>query len=143
MKRKSRPEQVRDLMSAPPFTITSQDSLESALNLLHRHNIRELPVVEHGSLIGIVTDRDLREAAPSYPIFRDQQEIRRYLQELKVASAMTVDPLVAFPDTLLMEAARLLHTYRIGSLPVVESGKLVGIISVSDFLQDFIEQSGR
>ena len=136
-------EQVRDLMSAPPRTITSQDSLQSAMELLHKHNIRELPVVEHGRLIGIVTDRDLREIAPSYPIFRDQQEIRRYLQTLTVASAMTVDPVVVSPDTPLVEAARLLHSYRIGSLPVVEREKLVGIISVSDVLKKFIEHSGR
>ena len=130
-------------MSTPPLTITSEDSLENAIHLLHKHNIRELPVVQNGKLIGIVTDRDLREIAPSYPIFRDQQEIRRYLQKLKVASAMTVDPLVVSPETLLVEAARLLHAYRIGSLPVVENEELVGIISVSDLLMDFIEQSGR
>ena len=143
LRRSKGTEQVRDLMSAPPRTITSQDSLQSAMELLHKHNIRELPVVEHGRLIGIVTDRDLREIAPSYPIFRDQQEIRRYLQTLTVASAMTVDPVVVSPDTPLVEAARLLHSYRIGSLPVVEREKLVGIISVSDMLKKFIEQSGR
>lgn len=130
-------------MSAPPFTISSEDSLENAIDLIHKHNIRELPVVDHGKLIGIVTDRDLREIAPSYPIFRDQQEIRRYLKTLKVASAMTVDPLVVSPDTPLVEAAKLLTTYRIGSLPVVENERLVGMISVSDLLKDFIDNSGR
>ena len=134
---------MRDRMSAPALTVTSQDSLQNAMELLHKHNIRELPVVEHGKLIGIVTDRDLREIAPSYPIFRDQQEIRHYLQTLTVASAMTVDPVVVSPDTPLVEAAKLLHAYRIGSLPVVEREKLVGIISVSDVLKKFIEQSGR
>lgn len=132
---------VRDRMSTPPHTVTSEDSLESAFHFLHKHNIRELPVVEDGKLIGIVTDRDLREIAPSYPIFRDQQEIRHYLQKLKVSSAMSPDPLVVSPTTSLIEAASLLLTYRIGSLPVVQDKDLVGIISVTDFLRLFIEQN--
>ncbi len=111
------------------------------MELLHKHNIRELPVVEHGELIGIVTDRDLREVAPSYPVFRDQQEIRYHLQNLKVARAMTVDPLKISPESSLLEAAKLLQTYRIGALPVVENGRLVGIISVTDLLKAFIEQN--
>lgn len=140
-KGRKKPGLVRDRMSIPPISITSEDSLESAINLLNKHNIRELPVVEHGKLIGIVTDRDLREVTPSYPIFRDRQEIRHYLQKLKVSSAMTVDPLVVSPGTPLVEAARLLTNYRIGSLPVVQDSELVGIISVTDFLQLFIEQN--
>ncbi len=136
-----RGEQVRDHMSSSPVTISSDESLLNAMELLHKHNIRELPVVERGELIGIVTDRDLREVAPSYPIFRDQEEIRYYLQNLKVAKAMTVDPLKIAPESPLVEAATLLHTYRIGALPVVENGKLVGIISVTDLLKAFIEQN--
>ena len=128
-------------MSKVPLTVSSGDSLQAALDLLYKHNIRELPVMEHGKLAGIVTDRDLRQVAPSYPVFRDQQEIRCYLQNLKVASAMTVDPLVVSSQTPLVEAAELLHTHRIGSLPVVENDKLLGIISVSDILKTFIEQS--
>ena len=141
MKRAETAEKVRDRMSPSPITINSEESLQTAMELLHKHNIRELPVVDHGELIGIVTDRDLREIAPSYPIFRDQQEIRYYLQNLKVARAMTADPLKISPETSLLEAAKILHTYRIGALPVVENGKLVGIISVTDLLKAFIEQN--
>ena len=126
-------------MSSPSITVTSEDSLQSAIDLLAKHNIRELPVVENGSLIGIVTDRDLRQVSPSYPLFRDQQEIQYHLRNIKVASAMTADPLVVSPKTPLVEAAKLLHAYRIGSLPVVEKGKVVGIISVTDLLKVFIE----
>ena len=136
------PEQVQDCMSLSPFTIGPEDSLQTALDLLYKHNVRELPVVEHGRLIGIVTDRDLRQISPSYPVFRDQQEIRCYLQNLKVAAAMTVDPLVVSPETPLVEVAKLLRTYRIGSLPVVEDERLVGLISVTDLLSVFIEQNG-
>ena len=128
-------------MSASPITVGSEDSLQTALDLLHRRNIRELPVVDNGRLIGIVTDRDLREIAPSYPIFRSEQEIRSQMENLKVAAAMTVDPIVVRPETPIVEAAKLLKTYRIGSLPVVEDGKLVGIISVTDLLKLFISQN--
>jgi acetoin utilization protein AcuB len=130
-------------MHSSPVTVTSDESLEGAFDILHRHNIRELPVVEHGRLIGIVTDRDLRQVAPSYPLFRHQEDIEYYARNLKVASAMTVDPVVVAPEMPLVEAASLLSTYRIGSLPVVEKGKVVGIISVSDILEAFIEQNKK
>jgi acetoin utilization protein AcuB len=139
MKKRKKQERVGDRMSSPSITVTSEDSLQSAIDLLYKHNIRELPVVENGSLIGIVTDRDLRQVSPSYPLFRDQQEIQCHLRNIKVASAMTADPLVVSPKTPLVEAAKLLHAYRIGSLPVVEKGKVVGIISVTDVLKVFIE----
>jgi len=132
---------VRETMSHAPITVTSNQSLREALDLLGKHNIRELPVVEHGNLIGIVTDRDLRQVSPSYPLFRDDEEIRYYNTNMKVASAMTPDPLVVSPETPLVEAAKLLQTYRVNSLPVVKDGKLVGIISVTDILGLFVEQN--
>jgi acetoin utilization protein AcuB len=132
---------VKERMNPSPITVTSDDSLHDALEMLHRYNIRELPVVEHGNLIGIVTDRDLRQVAPSYPLFRDQEEIKYFSRNLKVATAMTPDPMVVAPDSSLVEAATKLDTYRIGSLPVVDKEKLVGIISVSDILKAFIEQN--
>ncbi len=128
-------------MTKSPLTVSSGDSLQAALDLLYKHNIRELPVMEHGKLAGIVTDRDLRQVTPSYPIFRDQEEIRCYLQNLKVYSAMTLDPIVITPEDQLVEAAKRLNTYRIGSLPVVEGEKLIGIITVSDLMKAFIEQN--
>jgi len=141
MRKKKRTVLVGDCMSKSPVTINSSDSLQRAIDLLYKYDIRELPVIDYGRLAGIVTDRDLRQVAPSYPVFRDQQEIRCYLQNLKVASAMTVDPLLVSPQTPLVEAAELLHTHRIGSLPVLENEKLLGIISVSDLLKAFIEQN--
>ena len=141
MQKGKKNELVRDRMSPSPITIGSDESLEVAMHSLRKHNIRELPVVEHGKLIGIITDRDLREIAPSYPLFRSEQEIRATMQSLKVAKAMTADPMVVSPETPLVEAANILITYRIGSLPVVQDGKLVGIISVTDLLKAFVEET--
>lgn len=133
--------QVGELMTPAPITITSSHSLKTALDLLAKHNIRELPVVENGQLIGIVTDRDLRQVAPSYPLFRDEEEIRSYTENMKVASAMTPDPLVVAPDSSVVDAAKLIRTYRVNSLPVVKEKELVGIISVSDLLKLLVEQN--
>jgi acetoin utilization protein AcuB len=141
MKQRRRALQVGAVMTAAPVTITSADSLKTAFDLLTKHNVRELPVVENDRLIGIVTDRDLRQVAPSYPLFRHEEEIRSCMDDMKVASAMTPDPLVVAPETAVVEAAELLRTYRVNSLPVVKENRLVGIISVTDLLKLFIEQN--
>ena len=101
-----------------------------------------MPVLEKGRLIGIVTDRDVREVAPAYPLFRHEDEIRRYTEKLTVTAAMTADPMTIAADAPLVEAAKILETYRISSLPVVDhSGKLVGMLSVTDLLRVFVEQN--
>ncbi|HUK39743.1 MAG TPA: CBS domain-containing protein, partial [Candidatus Acidoferrales bacterium] len=124
-----------------PLTVAPEDSLQRVIELLRRRDIRSVPVLQDGKLIGIVTDRDLRQVAPSYPLFRDEDEIRRYTENLKVTAAMTADPLFISPAATLMEAAKILETYRISSLPVVDGGNLIGIISVSDLLRAFIAQN--
>jgi acetoin utilization protein AcuB len=111
------------------------------IELLRRRDIRAVPVVENGELIGIVTDRDIRQVAPAYPLFRHEDEIRRYTESLKVTAAMTADPLRVQPDTPLVEAAKVLETYKISSLPVVSGRALVGMISVTDLLRAFIDQN--
>lgn len=123
--------QVSAVMTIAPVTIISADSLKTAFDLLTKHNVRELPVVENDRLIGSVTDRNLRQVGPSTALFRD----------MTVASAMSPDPLVISPETAVVEAAELLRTYGVNSLPVVQENRLVGIISVSDLLKLFIEQN--
>jgi acetoin utilization protein AcuB len=141
--RSSKATQVRHWMTVTPITIGSKASLGDAIRLLVKHNIRELPVVDRGKLIGIVTDRDLRQVAPSYPLFRDEQEIRHHLDTMKISCAMTPDPLVVSPTADLVTAASLLIKYRINSLPVVHDKRLVGIISVTDVLRLFVEQNSQ
>lgn len=132
---------VIDCMSESPITVDPGESVGAAIGMLFKWQIHELPVVEEGRLVGIITDRDLRQVSPSYPAGQDQPEVQTYLHALKVASCMTRDPLTVEPGTLLVEAARLMRTNRIDSLPVVEQGKLVGILSISDVLDAFIEQN--
>ena len=132
---------VRDRMTPDPVTIGPEASLQTVMNLLRSRNIRSVPVIEKGRLVGIVTDRDVRQVAPAYPLFRDEDEIRRYIEQLTVTAAMTADPMTIEPDALLVDAAKILELYRISSLPVVDQKKgLVGMLNMSDVLRAFIEQ---
>lgn len=133
---------VRDRMTVDPTTVGPKDSLQIVMNLLRCRNIRTVPVMEKNRVIGIVTDRDIRQVAPAYPLFRDEEEIRRYTERLTVTAAMTADPMTIAPDAPLVDAAKILETYRISALPVIDKGgNLVGIISVTDVLRTFIEQN--
>lgn len=132
---------VGDYMSVDPVTVAPQDSLRRVIELLRRRDIRAVPVVEDGKLVGIVTDRDVRQVAPAYPLFRDDDEIRRYTENLTVTAAMSADPMTVSPLTPLVEAAKILETYRISSLPVVEGFRVVGILSVTDLLRVFVAQN--
>ncbi|HXF76410.1 MAG TPA: CBS domain-containing protein [Methylomirabilota bacterium] len=141
MQKRNRIPRVRDCMSPDPAFVAPKDSLQIAIQLLRRRDIRGVPVVEDGKLVGIVTDRDVRQVAPAYPWFRDEDEIRRYTENLTVTAAMTADPLTVAPDAPLVAAAKILETYRINSLPVIEGEKLVGMLSVADVLRAFVEQN--
>ena len=132
---------VRDCMSVDPAIVGPKDSLQKVIQLLRRRDIRSVPVIENGRLIGIVTDRDIRQVAPAYPLFRDEEEIRCYTENLTVTAAMTADPITIAPEVPLVEAAKILATYRITSLPVVEAGRLIGILTVTDVLRVFVEQN--
>jgi acetoin utilization protein AcuB len=132
---------VRDCMSVDPATVGPKDSLQKVIGLLRRRDIRSVPVIENGRLIGIVTDRDVRQVAPAYPLFRDEAEIRRYTENLTVTAAMTADPMTIAPDEPLVEAAKVLETYRISSMPVLDDGRLVGMLTVTDVLRVFVEQN--
>ena len=140
MKRSFRTLRVREVMVASPVTVSSGDSLQHALSLLEKHRVHELPVVEQGRVVGIVTDGDLKFFTPAFQILRDQEELRQTLRELPVAEAMTVEPMSISPQATLLEATKLMHDHSIGALLVVEEEKLLGILAVSDVLRIVIEQ---
>ena len=132
---------IREVMTTTLVTVSPEDSLQHALDLLDKYHVHELPVVTpQGHLIGIVTDGDLKLMTPVYPIVPDQQEIRQVLRDLKVAAAMTVEPVVIGPDATLLEATQQLYDRSIGALLVAEEDRLLGVLSVSDVLRIVIEQ---
>jgi CBS domain-containing protein len=100
---------------------------------MEEHHIRRLPVVEEDELVGIITLGDIREAQPS-----DVSTLRSYEAEhlvglITVDTVMTPDPITVTPETSIAEAARLMLEYKVGGLPVMKNGKLVGIITETDF----------
>ena len=141
MKKLNQVKRVRDCMTCDPASVGPNDSLQRVVELLRRRDIRSVPVLEDGRLIGIVTDRDVRQVAPAYPLFREEDEIRRYTENLTVTAAMTADPMTIAPDAPLIDAARVLETYRISALPVVDGTELVGMLTVTDLLRVFVEQN--
>ncbi len=132
---------VRQYMTAEPQTLEITRSLLDAALLLRRAHLRHIPILENGRLVGILTDRDVARIAPSRLTPLPEEEYNRVFEGTSVAKIMTKEPLSTTPDSPLGEAVALLHTKRLGCLPVLEGGKLVGIITVTDMLralQDFI-----
>ena len=136
---------MREKIQRNPATIGPEASFYEARNLIHEKGVRHLPVVDKNQmLVGIVTDRDIREAAPSDATLLSVQELNYLLGKLKVSSFMTPkDKLVTItPDTLIEEAVQLMHDHKIGCLPVVEQGKLYGLFTETDALDHLVDIFG-
>ena len=123
---------VRHWMTPSVVTITRDASIQKALAVMRQHSIRHLPVVDgRNHLQGWVSDSDLRGAL-----------VASMLEELSVADVMIHKPYTVSPETALEEATRIIMEKRIGGLPVVDHGKLTGIITVVDILAAFITMMG-
>jgi acetoin utilization protein AcuB len=136
---------IRERIQKNPVTISPDASFFEAQNLIHEKGIRHLPVVgKNNKLVGIVTDRDIREAAPSDATLLSVQELNYLLGKLKVSAFMTQkDKLITItPDALIEEAVQLMHDHKIGSLPVMEGDKLYGIFTETDVLDHFVDIFG-
>lgn len=128
---------VSQWMTKQVLAVEVFDSLGIARRIMAKHRINQLPVVEDEKLVGIVTDRDVRDAYPTSIMIDRGKEIDKFADSYTVEEVMTFNVMSVCPETPLVTAVRLLRRHRIGSLPVVEEGKLVGIITRSDIL-DFI-----
>lgn len=128
---------VADIMTPNPLTVAPRNAIRTAVNLMREGGCRRLPVVDRGKLVGIITDRDLRRAANSPFGVREQWYDNFILDHIEVGSCMTPNPLTVEPSTPIVEAARLMRDHKIGGLPVVAGGQLVGIITETDLL-DFL-----
>ncbi|MCS6774642.1 MAG: CBS domain-containing protein [Anaerolineae bacterium] len=126
---------VRDWMTANPVTISPNTSLADAHRLMKQKRVRRLPVVENGRLVGIVALSDILEAEPSGATTLSIYEINYLLAELKIEKIMKRNVITVTPDTPIREAAELMLTHKIGGLPVIQDGKLVGIITESDIFR--------
>ena len=129
---------VKDLMSRQVVTIGTSGSCLDAVARMHRARVRHLPVVNReGMLVGIVTDRDLRHHLFSPHVYKDLGAVPLdiLLKAVPVAEIMSTEVITAALEDELMDAARFMLEEKVGSLPVVEHGRVVGIITETDLLR--------
>jgi acetoin utilization protein AcuB len=116
--------------------------IADALELMREKNINRVPVVKDGKLVGIVTERKVMEVSPSSATSLSVFEVNYLLSKTKVEQVMTKKVVTVSPDDLLEVAALKMRDNNVGGLPVVENGKVVGIITESNIFDAFIEIMG-
>jgi acetoin utilization protein AcuB len=121
-------------MTESVLAVETFDSIAVARQLMAKHRVNQLPVLDNDNLVGIVTDRDIRDAYPTSLMIDRTEEIDRFAEKITVETVMTHDVFIVRPETSLMTAVALLRRHRIGSLPVMKDKSLVGIITRSDVL---------
>jgi CBS domain-containing protein len=121
-----KPVTVEQIMHRDPVTTTPLDTLANAQSVMQREGYRQLPVVEKGVLVGVLSDRDLHAHSG-------------YLERTKVDAAMTERLMTVAPADTATHTARVLLEHRINAVPVVDGGRLIGIVSRSDLLRLLIE----
>jgi acetoin utilization protein AcuB len=122
---------VKNWMKTDPVTIERSALLQEAAELMEEHAIRHLPVVEDDQLVGFITQTDLR-----------QYFFPSMVQKIPVHEVMVVNPITVDVNSSIEKAARLIHDFKIGGLPVMDKHKLVGVITSSDIVSGFIEVMG-
>ena len=133
---------VKNKMTANPITISPDQTIPDAHEIMTKNNIRRLPVVKDGKLVGVVSNLDITRATPSMATSLSINELTYILAKTKISKVMTKNPITISSNALLEEAAILMRDNSVSFLPVVENGKLVGIITESDIFDSFIELLG-
>ena len=134
---------VADWMTEGVLAVETFDSIAIARQVMAKHRVNQLPVLDNDHLVGIVTDRDVRDAYPTSMMINRTEAIDEFAEKITVEEVMTHDIFVVQPETPLAKAVGLLRKHRIGSLPVVKSRELVGIITRSDVLDFVLSGAGR
>jgi len=131
---------IADWMSKPPIVATPRMTLAEAQRLMEERHVRRLPVVQHGQLVGIITWGDLRAAQPSSATTLSVYEWRELLARATIDDCMTRHPVTVAADMPVLDAARLMLQHKIGGLPVVDDGHVVGVITRADFFRTVAER---
>ena len=120
-------------MTVDPHTLSPEDSLMEALQMMRLRKIRRIPIVLGGKLVGLVTEGDLKRAEPS-TLSDTQEHFIQVMEETQVMRIMIENLVTTTPEALVLEAARTLRKNKYGALPVLEGEKLVGILTDSDLI---------
>lgn len=126
---------IKDFMTLSPVTVDPDTNLHVALTLMQRQRVRHLCVVREQRLVAIVSERDILSAAPSIRV--GETHFAAELLELRVSDCMSRNPRIAHPQMSISEAAEYMSEIRANSLPVVEHGRLLGIVTTSDCIRAF------
>lgn len=133
---------ISEIMSTKLVTVGEQASLEEALQQMVSRRVRHLLVVDGARLLGVITDRDLRFALPSRLANIGAEEREAFMRETLVGAVCIRQPVTAAPNMNVRDAAHELRQRRIGCLPVLDHGQLVGIVTVTDILDAFLALTG-
>jgi acetoin utilization protein AcuB len=140
---------VKEYMTPNPRSVSEDSSILETADLMKKHKVRRFPVLRDNELIGIVTDRDLRSAAPSQVISFDAQErelmpeLHSLLSGITVQEVMSRDVITIHPDQTIVAAAQLMLEHRMSGIPVVDSrSQLLGIITETDIFKVLVDLSG-
>ncbi len=124
---------VKDWMSSDVVTVDDEASIMEVTQLMRENNVRRVPVMKEGRLIGIISDRDIKAASPSKATTLDVHELYYLLSKLKVKEVMTKNPITVGPDDTVEKAAVVMLSNKISGLPILDvRGQLVGILTQGD-----------
>jgi acetoin utilization protein AcuB len=131
---------VSELMTEKVITVMPEDKVDQVFFLFHFESIRHLPVVtEKGTLVGIISDRDIKKVlGPRHKMHEQQDGTVLTVSARKVRTMMRRDPITIGPDESAADAAAIMVKKKIGALPVIRNKKLIGIITATDILKSFI-----
>jgi acetoin utilization protein AcuB len=134
---------IKDLMTQQVIAVDPSLPIPEAQKRMKEGGFRRLPVLQDGELVGIVTDRDIREAMPSDATSLSIWEINYLIPKILVKEIMSKNPVTVSQDASVERAARLMLEHKIGGLPVMSGGTLVGMITVTDVLWAFLKLSEK
>ena len=133
---------VGERMSHPIISVAPDMAVMDALDMMRRERIRRAPVIHDGKLVGIVSEKNLLNASPSSATLLSVWEVSYLVSKIKVKDVMTKQVLTTTEDTPIEEAALILIDNKIGGLPVITDGKVVGIITETDLFKIMLEMMG-
>ncbi|HEX2933250.1 MAG TPA: CBS domain-containing protein [Candidatus Binatia bacterium] len=126
---------VREIMTGSPVTLKPEDSLDLANDVIYLGRIRHIPVVDDGKLVGLLSERDLMGAAVNRIFGLKQRSKSLLLKRVPIKDVMKKKVATVTPDTSIAHAARLMAEKKIGCLPVISDGNLVGLVTTTDILR--------
>lgn len=133
---------VGERMSRPVIAVTPEHPINEVLAMFRNEHIRRAPVMREGKLVGIVSERDLLNASPSSATTLSIWELNYLISKVKVKNVMTKKVITVDADTPIEEAAKIMADKKIGGLPVVSAGKVVGMITETDLFKILLELMG-